>query len=453
MRPFVPHSEAEISDMLAEIGVPDIDALFESVPAACRSGGDLPIAPGLDEYSTAARLTGLASRNRPASAELSFLGGGSYDRIVPAMCAQILSRPEFHSAYTPYQPEVSQGTLQVIFEFQTMVARLYGMEAANASMYDGASAFAEALLMAGVATGRSLLLLPANLNPNCRSVAETYLAGQSYRLQTIPTGANGKIDIAALADLLSGCEDPPAAVAVQSPNAFGVIEDLEKIGPLVAACGSLLIVHADPSSTALVRPPGEFGADIVTGEGQSLGLPMSYGGPGVGLMAVTKKWLRRLPGRLVGRTEDASGRPGFVLTLQTREQHIRREKATSNICTNQGLMALCASVYLAMLGESGLRGLAQGLADRAGYLAGRIEGIAGYRVPFAQDIYQEFVVLAPLPAEQIIERGLAAGIHAGIAMSRVFPELGENALLVCVSERQTQADLDRFATFLEEVAR
>ncbi len=437
--------------MLAEIGLADIDALFASVPEECRSNGELPIPQGLDEYACAARMTELASRNRPAGSELSFLGGGSYDRVVPAMCASILSRPEFHSAYTPYQPEVSQGTLQVIYEFQTMVARLYGMEAANASMYDGASAFAEALLMAGAATRRNLLLLPANLQPNCRSVAETYLAGQDYRLVTIPSAASGKIDIAALADVLSGCEDPPAAVAVQSPNAFGVVEDLEKIAPLVKACGSLLIVHADPSSMALLTPPGAHGADIVTGEGQSLGLPMSYGGPGLGLMAVTKKWLRRLPGRLVGRTEDAKGRPGFVLTLQTREQHIRREKATSNICTNQGLMALAASVYLAMMGESGMKGLAVGLADRAGYLANKIEALPGYHLPFPDDLYQEFVVQAPIPATRVIERGLEVGIQAGIDMSRSFPELGDRCLLVSVSEKHTQADLDRFTDFLAEV--
>ncbi len=449
MRGFVPHTEDEIHSMLAVIGVASIDELFASVPADCRLEGDLPLDPGLDEHGVTRRVTTLAAANRPAGAELSFLGGGVYDRIVPALMSQVLSRPEFYSAYTPYQPEVSQGTLQVIFEFQTMMARLMGMEVANASLYDGASALAEALLLAGNATRRRRLLLPASLQPGCRRVVETYVEGQGYEIATLPWTASGELDPAALESAL---DEDVAAVVVQSPNYFGVVEDLARLAPLVKASGALLVAHVEPSSLGVIEAPGRLGADVVTGEGQSLGLPMSFGGPHLGLMGVTKKQVRRLPGRLVGATEDAAGRPGYVLTLQTREQHIRREKATSNICTNQGLMALAATVYLSLLGEGGLRGLAAGLADRAGYLAERIASLPGYRLPFDGDIYQEFVIEGPLPAARIREAGREEGIHAGLALAGDFPVLGENALLVTVSEKHGQAELDRFARFLAEVA-
>ncbi len=363
--------------------------------------------------------------------------------------SQILSRPEFYSAYTPYQPEVAQGTLQVIFEFQTLMARLTGMAVANASLYDGASALAEALLLAGAATGRSTLLLPASLEPGCRRVAATYADGLGLRIRELPWDATGGLDPQALAAALDG---DTAAVVVQSPNHFGIVEDLALLAPVVKAAGALLLVHVEPSSLGLLEPPGAFGADVVTGEGQSLGLPLSFGGPYLGIMGVSRELVRRLPGRLVGRTVDAQGRPGFVLTLQTREQHIRREKATSNICTNQGLMALAATVYLATLGESGLRELAAGLAERAGHLAARIEALPGYRLPFAGDIYQEFVVQGPIAAVELLRRGRAHGIAAGLALGEDFPALGPSSLLVTVSEKHGPAELDRLVAFLAEAA-
>ncbi|MBN2172212.1 MAG: aminomethyl-transferring glycine dehydrogenase subunit GcvPA [Candidatus Krumholzibacteriota bacterium] len=449
MRGHVPHTEDEIRAMLGAVGVGAVADLFASVPEACRLRGELDLAPGLSEHEVARTLRALADRNAPAGMGLSFLGGGVYDRITPAVVGAVLCRPEFYSAYTPYQPEVSQGTLQVIFEFQTLMARLTGMDAANASLYDGASALAEALLLAGSATRRNKLVLPASLQPAARRVIETYTAGQGYELITVPWNARGEVDAAALADAVDG---DTAAVAVQSPNHFGVVEDLAALAPVAKATGALLCVHGELTSLALVEAPGRLGADVVTAEGQTLGLPMSFGGPLLGVIGVNQAHLRRLPGRLAGATADAKGRAGYVLTLQTREQHIRREKATSNICTNQGLMALAATVYLAALGEAGLAELAGGLASRAAYLADRIAALPGYRLPFAGDIYQEFVVQAPVPAADLLATGRERGLHAGLPLGDDFPALGDRSLLVCVSEKHTKADLDRFADFLGSVA-
>ncbi len=449
MRAFLPHTADEIREMLAVVGVSTIEDLFTSVPEACSRQGDLDLPPGLDEFGVGRRMEELAAMNRPAGGQLNFMGGGCYDRIIPAVGAHILSRPEFYTAYTPYQPEVSQGTLQVIYEFQTLMARLMGTEVANASLYDGASALAEALLLAGAATRRKTLLLPASLQPACRRVAATYCEGQDYRLESLPWTESGGLDVDALKAAL---DEDVAAVVIQSPNHFGVIEDIGALAPMVKEAGALLLAHVDPSSLGLLEAPGKLGADVVTGEGQSLGLAMSYGGPYLGIMGVSKKLIRRLPGRLVGRTQDEQGRDGFVLTLQTREQHIRREKATSNICTNQALMALAASVYLAALGESGMAELGRGLADRAGTLASAAEALPGYRLPFSGPIFQEFVLQAPRPAVEILTAGREAGIAPGLLLGGEFPDLGEEALLVTVSEKHSAADLDRFLAFLEEVA-
>jgi glycine dehydrogenase subunit 1 len=445
MRGFIPHSEAEIKAMLQVVGVGSVDDLFATVPDNCKFKGQLDMAPGLDEYSTAGRLKDLAESNRPAGGELSFLGGGIYDRIIPAVGAHILSRPEFYSAYTPYQPEVSQGTLQVIFEFQTLIARLTGMDVANASLYDGASALAEALLLAASATRRRKLLLPASLQPATRRVVELYLGNMEVELETIPWGDDGEIDRAALAGML---DDTIAGVVVQSPNYFGVVENLAELAPLIKGSGALLCVHVDPGSLALLEAPGTYGADVVTGEGQSLGLPMSWGGPLLGIMATTRKHVRKIPGRLVGRTTDTEGRDGYVLTLQTREQHIRREKATSNICTNQALMALAATVYMSTLGATGMETLSRGLADRAGYLADRLGELPGYRLQFPGEIYQEMVIQAPVTAARILAEGLELGIQAGIPLGSDFPQLGDNSLLITVSEKHSTTDLDRLVTFL-----
>lgn len=442
MRAFIPHSDEEIRRMLKAVGVEKIDDLFDSVPEDCRLEGSLDLPRGLDEHGTVLAMEAIASRNRPAAEELSFLGGGIYDRITPALTRQMLSRPEFYTAYTPYQPEVAQGTLQVIYEFQTMIARLTGMDAANASLYDGPSALAEAILVAGAATRRNRVLLPASLQPSARRVVESYTAGQDYQIDTLPVNVAGELDTSAVEAALG---EETAALVVQSPNYYGVLEDLSLLAPLAAAAGALLIVHTDPVSLALIEPPGSFGADIVTAEGQGLGLPMNYGGPGLGIMAVGKKYLRRLPGRLVGATTDSQGRTGYVLTLQTREQHIRREKATSNICTNQGLMMLAATVNMACFGEGGMKTLAENLAIGAATLAAGIETLEGFSLAFSGDFFQEFVVKTPVPTDGILAAGLGEGIHAGI------PVIDDHHLLVCVSEKHRAPDLRRFLSFLKGV--
>ncbi|MDP6418930.1 MAG: aminomethyl-transferring glycine dehydrogenase subunit GcvPA [Candidatus Krumholzibacteria bacterium] len=449
MRGFVPHSEDDLRQMLSELGLADLEELFSSVPADCHFRDDLSLPAGLDEHSLRIRMEDLSSANHPASCTLSFLGGGIYDRVIPAMSSQILSRPEFYTAYTPYQPEVSQGTLQAIFEFQTMIARLTGMEAANASMYDGGSALAEAVLLAGAATGRSRVLLPGSLQPSVRRVVETYTRGQDYHLESLPWTKEGRLDPALVKEQL---DSETAALVVQSPNYFGIIEDLKSLAPLAREAGALLIVHCEPGSLALLEPPGSFDADLVTGEAQSLGLPMNLGGPLLGIMAASKKYLRRLPGRLVGKTVDAKGRDGYVLTLQTREQHIRREKATSNICTNQGLMMLAATVYLACLGESGMKELARGLASRAKALAERLQQLPGYSLAFSAPFYQEFVLRTPRPAREILSDLRKEGVYAGIPLDRDFPMMGDHTMLVTVSEKHRPEDLDRLEELLGSLA-
>jgi len=431
--------------MLEELGLEKLDDLFSTVPGDCLWKGDLPLAPGLGEHGASRRLRELAETNRPASRLLSFLGGGLYSRTLPALSGQILSRPEFYTAYTPYQPEVSQGTLQSIFEFQTMIARLTGMEAANASMYDGASAVAEAVLMAGAITGRARVLLPRSLQPGCRRVIETYARGQRYILEEIPFDERGEIDRAALEASLG---EDVAAVVVQSPNYFGVIEDLEALTPRIQAAGALALAHVEPSSLAILEAPGRFGIDIVTGEGQSLGIPLSFGGPLLGLMAVRSRYLRRMPGRLVGRTLDAQGREGYVLTLQTREQHIRREKATSNICTNQGLMMLASTIYMAALGEGGMTELAEGLARAASGLAARLGALPGCETVFSGDIYQEFVLRTSRPAAEILEAGRERGILPGIDLACDYPEWQGHALLITVADGHRAEDFDRLADLI-----
>lgn len=443
---FVPHTDADRAEMLDAIGVGSIDDLFADIPEAARCG-PLDIPPGRSEQEVLAEMRNLAGRN---AIDLTlFLGGGLYDHYIPAAVDAIVSRSEFYTAYTPYQPEVSQGTLQAIFEFQTMIARLTGMEAANASMYDGASAMAEAALMAGVATRRSKLLVPRSVQPSCRRVLGTYTGGQNYVIEDLPYNDRGEIDVQALENALS---EEVAAVIIQSPNYFGVVEDLETLIPRVQEAGALAVVHTEPSSLGILEPPGSYGADIVTGEGQSLGIPMSFGGPLLGIMAVGKSQLRRLPGRLVGSTLDGSGREGYVLTLQTREQHIRREKATSNICTNQGLMMLAGTVYLAALGEQGMIELAGNLASAAADLASRLEALPGYELAFQSDFYQEFVLRTPLPAAEILEAGRKVGVLPGIDLSEDYPEFEGRAILVTVADHHTADDFQGLVDFLGGVA-
>jgi glycine dehydrogenase subunit 1 len=372
-----------------------------------------------------------------------------YDHTVPSVVKNIASRPEFATAYTPYQPEASQGTLQVIFEFQTHIARLTRLAVANASMYDGASALAEACLMAAKITRRDVVLVPSTLNPRYRRVLEAYITGQSVEIRTIPASAAGDIDHAALRKVL---DDKVAAVVVQTPNYLGVLERPWDIEQEIHNAGALVVASVDPVSLSVLRPPGEWGADIAVGECQPLGNDVSYGGPLIGFMACRKDYIRQMPGRIVSATTDIEGRPAFVLTLQTREQHIRREKATSNICTNQGLLATRATVYMSLLGEHGFTELGRVCHERARKLADAIAACDGYSIKYAAPFFREFVVACPVDAASVAATARREGILAGIPLARYFGPDASNQLLVAVTEKHQDEDFDLFCAVLKKAA-
>ncbi len=438
---FLPQTEESVRSMLAAIGVDGLDDLFRDVPAELRATANVDLAAGLPESETLRRLRELAVRNDGASA-LSFLGAGAYPHFVPAAVDNLLQRAEFYSAYTPYQPEVSQGTLQAIFEFQSMVAMLLGLDVANASMYDGASAAAEAALMAlRVQRKRERLIVARSLHPQYRQVLETYLQGvRDAELVEVGFAADGRIDSAALEQML---DDRAAAVIVGTPNFFGVIEDVAAIARLAARRGALVVTAtAEAMALAAVRSPGELGADIAVAEGQSLGVPLSYGGPGVGLFAARDRHVRSLPGRLVGEALDSDGRRGYVLTLATREQHIRRERATSNICTNQGLIALAVTVYLSLMGKEGLRRVGLVNLQRA-HRAQALLAKGAVQARFTAPFFNEFS-LRVKDVDATLRRARDAGIVAGVPLGEWYPELAD-CLLVAVTEEHSQAEIERLA--------
>jgi glycine dehydrogenase subunit 1 len=435
---FVPHSDADRSEMLAKVGVSDVRELYADVPAELILDGLLEIPDAVSEWEAIRGIQELAARNRGL---VCFAGAGQYDHYVPAAVDHLVRRSEFYTAYTPYQPEVSQGTLQVIYEFQTMVCELMGMDVANASMYDGPSAVAEAAIMARAVTRRNGVLASSSIHPHTRKVAETYLHGQGAALRSVPVGPDGLVDREALAGALG---DDVACLVVQYPNFFGVIEELEPLAEMTREAGALLVVSADPVALALLRSPGACGADIVTAEGQPFGNPLAFGGPVVGLFAAKEKYVRKMPGRIVGATVDEEGRRGYVLTLQTREQQIRRDKATSNICTNQGLNALAATIHMALLGREGLREMAETSAQNAHYAWRRLAEVEGVE-PLYPDapFVREFAVRTKENSRAILERGFSAGILAGVSLSR-FPELGAaDGLLLGFTEKRTRAEIDR----------
>ena len=442
---FIPHSPTDIADMLSTVGVASLDDLFRDIPAALRATGPIDLPPGLPEQEVRRRLESLATQNAGASA-LSFLGAGAYPHFSPAVVDNILQRAEFYSAYTPYQPEVSQGTLQAIFEFQTLVAMLFGLEVANASMYDGASATAEAALMAlRLAPKRPRVVLARSLHPHYRETVRTYLegAGESEVLEA-PFGADGRLDPAWLAQHV---DQRTCAVIAGYPNVFGVVEDLRAVHAVTAAQGALLVTAtAEPLALALLRSPGDCGVEIAVGEGQSFGVPLSYGGPGVGLFATRTKHVRSMPGRLVGEAHDDAGRRGYVLTLATREQHIRRERATSNICTNHGLIALAATVYLCLYGKVGLRELAHVNLARAHRAAASLTAGGRWRMAFDGPFFNEFAVRGA-GAAAALEAARARGVLAGVPLGEWYPEL-DDALLIAVTEVHDDAALARLAAEL-----
>jgi len=442
---FNPHTVEDRAEMLEAVGVSSAAELFASVSVDVRFP-NLSLPPALTEMEAAARLNALARQNFVADAGDSYLGAGAYRHYIPATVGQILARGEFYTAYTPYQPEVAQGTLQVIYEFQTLVAELLGMEVANASMYDGATALAEGALIAISATRRKdRIVVSGTVHPAYRDVLRTYLSGTNTELIELPVPTDGFVTT--VDDFRPYLDDRLACLIVQYPNFFGGIEDIEAVAAAAHEAGALLTVATSPVPLGLLKSPGELGADIVAAEGQSLGVPQSYGGPYVGLLATQKSHLRQLPGRLAGVTQDSEGKRGFVLTLQTREQHIRREKATSNICTNQGLMATAATVYMASVGPEGFREVATACYRNAHYLAASISALPGFEPVLDAEFFHEFVVRCPRPAETLNQRLAEERIVGGYGLGAVDPAL-EDYMLLCATELNSRAGIDRLVTVL-----
>src|SRR5262245_59830327 len=429
--------------MLDAVGVASIDELFSDIPEDLRLSGPLELPDGKPEAEVYDRLSALASRNADAESETSFLGAGMYDHYVPAIVDAIIGRSEFLTPYTPYQPEISQGGLQVMFEFQTAMSELTGLPVSNAALYEGPSAVASAAYLAIGATGRRKLLASRGLHPHSRESLVTYGGGYGTELVEAPL-ADGVTDPDALADSI---DDQTAAVFLQQPNFLGSVEDIEVLGAAAKQHGALLVVACDPIALWILRPPGECGADIAVGEGQPLGNRLDYGGPSFGFFCATEEQLRRMPGRIAGETSDVDGRRGFVLTLQTREQHIRREKATHNICTAQALNALAGMIHLAWLGKRGFVELGELLARRTAYARERLSGVEGVELPHDAPVVREFSLKLDAPVDQILDRCAAEGVGAGYSLGRDYPEY-ENGLLIAITERRGRADIDRLAEVL-----
>jgi glycine dehydrogenase subunit 1 len=449
---YIGHTREEGERMLAEVGVSSFEELAAQIPERLRVRGSLAVAPALTEDELRRHFRAFERANYAPADTPSFLGGGIYDHAIPALIDTLISRPEFMTAYTPYQPEVSQGTLAGIFEFQTMICELTGMDVANASMYEGASAAAEAVLLAASVTRGTRALIAETVNPRVREVIATYLEGTGITLETLPAPA-GTIPTETLAHSVSH-GDPVAGLLVQQPNFFGLLEPLDRLSAALPGEGPRrphLVVSADPLSLGLLAAPGDLGAETVVGDVQPLGVSAQFGGPTAGYFATRARWIRRLPGRLVAEAHDAAGRRGFTLTLQTREQHIRREKATSNICTNSALVALRATIYLALVGPQGLRDAATQCLARSRYAEARLTALRGVTRVHSGPFFREFVVRLTRPAEEVVERVYAqTGILAGIPLAR-FASLRERPrdLLVAVTERRTREEIEALAIAVE----
>jgi len=445
MSSYIPNTEGDRARILDTLGANTVEELFEAVPAEKRYPS-LELPRPLSEIEVRKLLQGMAEKNADLNHHPSFLGAGSYHHFVPSVVDHIIGRGEFYTAYTPYQPEVSQGTLAAIYEFQTMVCALTGMDVANASMYDGATALAEAGLMAVRATRRHKLVTMTSVHPTHRRVLATYTQGMGVEIEEVGRAEDGSADIPHVERALDGAA---AALMVQHPNFLGSMEDLARLSELAHGAGALLVASVDPVALGMLKTPGELGADIVVAEGQCLGSPPSYGGPYVGLMASRMKHLRQMPGRLVGMTTDTEGRRGFVLTLQPREQHIRREKATSNICSNEALVALAAATYLAVMGKRGLRQVAELCYHKAHYAAQQIAALPGYERLLGR-FFKEFVLWTPVPPAEVNERLWKKGIIGGYELGKEYPDLGD-CLLFCVTEMNNRDEIDLLVASLKEI--
>ncbi|HSA58192.1 MAG TPA: aminomethyl-transferring glycine dehydrogenase subunit GcvPA [bacterium] len=445
---YLPHTDQEIREMLKTIGVADVNGLFSSVPDSLVFKRPLDIPPALSEIHLRNHLRDLSRRNAHGEEWSLFLGGGCYSHYIPSSVSYLISRGEFLTAYTPYQPEVSQGTLQAIFEYQTMMAEILGLEVANASQYDGSTASAEAIRLAVAVKKRRKALVARSLHPEYRQVILTYLKNEGVSVEEIPFTPEGALDRPALKKAL---DRETACVVAGYPNFFGVVEDLSDVAEAAHAAGALLITSTpEPLALGIFRSPGEMGADIAVAEGQSFGNAMSFGGPGLGVFACRKEYVRSMPGRLVGETVDAEGQRGFVLTLATREQHIRREKATSNICTNVALCALAATITLALWGKQGFKELARMNFDRSQDLKERLAALPGLRIAFSGTTFNEFVVLPRQKPTDVVAKLVDDKILAGIPLWRWYPELAEG-FLVCATEMNTDEQIDRFVAALRRL--
>jgi glycine dehydrogenase subunit 1 len=434
----------DLEHMLAAIGVDSIEQLFDGIPAALRLEGDIELPPGEPEQAVYAELRRLAARNVSAEDELCFLGAGMYDHYVPSIIDMLMSRSEFLTPYTPYQPEVSQGGLQVMFEYQTAISELTGLPVSNASLYEGPSAVGAAAYLAKAANkGRTRLLVSRGVHPDSRETLRTLAVGYGMTVEEIPL-ADGLTDLDPLRDAL---DENVSAVILQQPNFLGTIEELELLSAAAHEHGALVIVAADPLTLGVIEAPGNQGADVCVGEGQTLGNRLDFGGPSFGFFAATEKHIRSMPGRIAGETTDADGRRGFVLTLQTREQHIRREKATSNICTSQALNALGGVVYLSWLGRQGIVDLGELMLQRTHYARETLSAIDGIQKLHDWPVVREFALRLDAPVDRVIERCADAGINAGYALGRSYDEYPDG-LLVAITEQRTREDIDRFATVL-----
>ena len=439
MSRYTSATDADRKAMLESIGAASVDELFADIPEGVRLDRPIDLPPGKPEQEVYGYLRELASRNVSADDEITFLGAGMYDHFVPSLVDALLSRSEFLTPYTPYQPEVSQGTLQVMFEYQTAISELTGLPVSNATLYEGPSAVASAGWLAKLQNGRGKFLVSRGLHPHSREALVTTAAGYGTAVEELPLAAG-------VTEPFEVGEDV-SAVFLQQPNFLGAVEDLEALAPIVKESGALLVVQVDPLTLGVLKPPGEFGVDIAVGEGQSLGNRLDYGGPSFGFFAAQQEYIRRMPGRIAGETTDADGKRGFVLTLQTREQHIRREKATHNITTAQTLNALAGVIYLSWLGRRGIVELGELLLHRTAYARKALAALDGVELLHEQPVVREFAVRLAAPVDRVIERCAAEGVNPGYPLSADYDELGDG-LLVAVTEQRSRADIDRLAEVL-----
>lgn len=443
---YLPHTDLDRRAMLEAIGVDAVDSLFKDIPTKVRLNKSLNLPTALPEQELVKEMRKMAKMNANLQEHICFLGAGAYDHYIPSVVNHVIRRSEFYTAYTQYQPEISQGYLQALWEYQSMICEITGMEVANASMYDGGTAVTEAAMMACAASGRTEIIMADTIHPHYQEIFKTYALDRNYTFKNVGF-TNGVMNLTRLEEVVTKAT---AAVIVQSPNFFGSIEDVKKIAQVAHAQGAYLIAVVDPISLGVLASPGSLGADLVVGEGQSMGVPVSFGGPYLGFFAATEKLMRKMPGRIIGQTTDQDGKRGFVLTLQAREQHIRREKATSNICSNEALCALSAAVYLAAVGKDGYRQIATQCLQKAQYAYEQLTKLQGCEKVFASPFFKEFVIRLNKPVVQVNELLLKEGIIGGLDLSKYYPDM-KNCMLLCVTEKRSKEDIDRLVSGMEAI--